>query len=91
MDIGTPVDLTREAMMMALLIGSPVLVVGMLVGLGIGLLQALTQIQDQTVSFVPKVIAMAVALSFTLPWLLQTLAGYSIQLIQNIPERIAGG
>lgn len=91
MDAGVPIDLTREAMLIALMIGAPVLIVGMAVGLGIGLLQALTQIQDQTVSFVPKVIAMALALSFTLPWLLQTLANYSIELFTNIPERIAGG
>ncbi len=91
MNTETTIDLTREAMMMCLMIGAPVLVVGMVVGLLIGFLQALTQVQDQTVSFVPKLLAMAVALAFTLPWILQKLIGYSTELFANIPERISGG
>ena len=54
----------------ALLISAPVLLVGMAVALGIGLLQAITQVQDQTVSFVPKIVGMVVALTLTLPWVL---------------------
>lgn len=91
MNAQTTIDLTREAMMMCLIIGAPVLLVGMAVGLLIGFLQALTQVQDQTVSFVPKLLAMAVALAFTLPWIFQKLVGYSADLFSRIPERIAGG
>jgi len=91
MDVSSTVDLTRQAMMMCLMIGAPVLLVGMIVGLLVGFLQALTQVQDQTVSFVPKLLAMAVALAFTLPWVLQKLVGYSEELITNIPQRIFGG
>ena len=57
----------------------------MLVGLIVGLLQALTQIQEQTVAFVPKLIAMAVALGISLPWVMTRLIEYSRELIQNIP------
>lgn len=91
MNAQTTIDLTRQAMMMCLVIGAPVLVVGMVVGLLIGFLQALTQVQDQTVSFVPKILAMAVALAFTLPWLFHKLAGYTVELFSTIPDRIAGG
>ena len=91
MDAVTVVDLTRNAMLMCLIIGAPVLLVGMLVGLLIGFLQALTQVQDQTVSFVPKILAMAVTLAFTLPWIFQKLVTYSTELFSNIPDRIAGG
>ncbi|PQO34825.1 flagellar biosynthetic protein FliQ [Bremerella cremea] len=91
MDPAMVVDLTRNAMIMCLIIGAPVLVVGMLVGLLIGFLQALTQVQDQTVSFVPKILAMALTLAFTLPWIFQKLVSYSAELFANIPERIAGG
>jgi flagellar biosynthetic protein FliQ len=79
------VDLTREAIMVALVIGAPVLVAGLLVGLVVGLLQALTQVQEQTVAFVPKLVAMVLVLSFTLPWLIARLVDYTHDLIENIP------
>jgi flagellar biosynthetic protein FliQ len=79
------VDLTREAIMVALVIGAPVLVAGLVVGLVVGLLQALTQVQEQTVAFVPKLVAMVLVLSFTLPWLIARLVDYTRDLIENIP------
>jgi flagellar biosynthetic protein FliQ len=84
------IDLSREAMMMCLLIGAPVLLVGMLVGLIIGLMQALTQVQDQTVSFVPKIVAMIAALGLSLPWVLQQMMSYSTMVISNIPNVLTG-
>jgi flagellar biosynthetic protein FliQ len=80
------VDLAREALIVATMIAAPALVVGMLVGLGIGLLQALTQIQEQTVAFVPKLLAMVLAVGFALPWILTRLVEYSHDLIANIPN-----
>ncbi len=82
------VDLGREAIVITLLMASPVLLAGMFVGLAIGLLQALTQIQEQTVSFVPKIVAMILALSFTLPWLVTRMLQYSTNLIEQIPVRM---
>jgi len=87
MDPHTAIDLGREAVWTSLLIGAPVLVAGMVVGLLIGLFQALTQIQEQTVAFVPKIVAMVLALSLTLPWLIARLMQYSTDLIQGIPGR----
>jgi flagellar biosynthetic protein FliQ len=85
------VDLSRNALVMALLIGSPVLVVGMVVGLIIGLLQALTQIQDQTIAFVPKIVAMIAALGLALPWLIHQMVQYSHDLFLRIPITLGGG
>ena len=85
------IDLGREAIKVALLLGAPVLITGVAVGLLIGLLQALTQVQDQTVSFVPKIVAMVVALAFCLPWLVQQMMEYSEVLIANIPRLVTGG
>jgi flagellar biosynthetic protein FliQ len=87
MDPNVAVDLGREAVWNALLIGGPVLVTGMVVGLLIGLLQALTQIQEQTIAFVPKIVAMVLALSVTLPWLISRMLQYSTELITEIPNR----
>ena len=55
-------------------------------GLLIGLIQALTQIQDQTISFVPKIVTMVLVLVMCLPWLIQRMMTYSEDLITNIPQ-----
>ena len=85
------IDMGREAIFTALLVGAPLLAIGVVVGLTIGLIQALTQIQDQTISFVPKIVAMVMALSLCLPWLVQKMLEYSEELIMNIPNVIMGG
>jgi flagellar biosynthetic protein FliQ len=76
---GEAIELVREALLTALTIGAPVLVVGMLVGIAMGLIQALTQVQDQTVAFVPKLLAMAAILLACLPWLLDRLLEFTRQ------------
>jgi flagellar biosynthesis protein FliQ len=87
MDPQDAIDLGREALWMMLLIGSPVLVAGMIVGLVISLFQALTQIQEQTVVFVPKIIVMLLVLSVSLPWLIAHMVQYTTDLIGGIPGR----
>lgn len=88
MDVQEAVDVGREAILMTLTIGSPILVAGMVVGLTIGLFQALTQIQEQAVSFVPKILAMVMTLSFALPWLVTRMVEYTQELISGIPDRL---
>tara|TARA_B100001123_G_C15045183_1_gene921194 strand:+ start:395 stop:670 length:276 start_codon:yes stop_codon:yes gene_type:complete len=85
------VDLGREAIILALMMGAPLLLVGAAMGLLVGLLQALTQIQDQTISFVPKFAAMIVALAICLPWLIKRMVEYSQELITSIPQTLLGG
>jgi flagellar biosynthesis protein FliQ len=84
------VDLGRHAMLIALMLGSPILAVGLIVAFGIGMLQTLTQIQDATISLVPKILAMMAALAVLLPWLLARLVEYSQMLISDIPMTIIG-
>jgi flagellar biosynthetic protein FliQ len=91
MDAQDAINLTQQAMFTALLLGAPILLAGVLVGLLIGLAQALTQIQDQTVAFVPKIVAMVGILIVCLPWLVQKMVEYSEALITNIPKTILGG
>lgn len=86
MDPQVAVDLGREALLITTIITAPILIAGVVVGLGIGLIQALTQVQEQTVAFVPKLLAMAVALGLSLPWILQQLVEYSRELVLNIPS-----
>jgi flagellar biosynthetic protein FliQ len=82
------VDLGRQAVLAALVLGGPVLLAGLVVGLVVGLLQAITQVQEQTVSFVPKLVAMVVVLSVMLPWLIDQMVRYSHDLITNIPNTL---
>lgn len=81
------IDLARRAIWVAVLIGSPVLLTGMAVGLIVGLLQALTQIQEQTIAFVPKIVAMVAVLSLTLPWLITQILQFTREMIVTIPQR----
>jgi flagellar biosynthetic protein FliQ len=63
------IDLSREAITMAAIVGGPILAAGLLIGLILGVLQAMTQIQDQTVSAVPKIVGMALVALLALPWM----------------------
>jgi flagellar biosynthesis protein FliQ len=85
MDAQEAISLGREALWTILLVGSPVLIAGMIVGLVIGLFQALTQIQEQSLVFVPKIIVMILVLSVSLPWLISQLVHYTTNLIESIP------
>jgi len=85
MDPQAAVDLTRQAIMTTLLVCAPVLVAGLIVGLLVGLLQAATQVQEQTLSFVPKMVAMLVVTSIGMPWLVSRLVTYFHDLVQGIP------
>lgn len=81
MDPSSATDLVRSALLAAVVIAAPMLIVGMAAGLTIGLLQALTQIQDQTVAFVPKILAMAAVLMACTPWLLMRLVEFTRTVI----------
>lgn len=83
------IDLVRDAILMSLIVAAPLLLIGMVVGLGIGLIQALTQIQDQTVSTVPKLVAMTIAIIICLPWLTDRMMEYSRNLYREIPPHMS--
>ncbi len=71
------IDLSREAITMAAIIGGPILAAGLLIGLVLGVLQAMTQIQDQTVSAVPKIIGMALVALLALPWMSERMVDFT--------------
>ncbi|NNJ27654.1 flagellar biosynthetic protein FliQ [Alienimonas chondri] len=77
-------DLSREALLTALLLGLPVLAAAAGIGLLVSLFQAVTQLQDQTLSFVPKIAAMAGVTLLALPWMIQLACDYTTDLFQNI-------
>ena len=77
-------DVAREAIFVLIKIGAPVMLVALVVGVLIALLQALTQMQEMTLSFVPKILAIFLTLVLTLPFMIATLVGFGEELFQRI-------
>jgi len=77
MEFNAALDLGREALLTALTIAGPVLCVGVVVGLIVSLIQTITQLSDQTLSLVPKILAMLMAAVFFVPWLATRLVEYA--------------
>lgn len=84
------IDLGRAALTVTVLLAAPLLLAALLTGLLIGLFQAATQIQEQTLSFIPKLLAMVVALLAAGPWLLQLITDFTTDHIINTVPRIIG-
>ena len=83
------VDLARNAIMLALLVAGPMLVVALGVGLVVSVIQAVTQIQEQTLSFVPKLVAVGATFLIALPWILQLLIKYTTELFRSLPSLVS--
>ncbi len=81
-------DVGRDALWVIALIASPLLLSALGVGLLVGMIQAATQIQEMTLTFIPKLIVLALALLIAGPWMLGVLTDFTINLIQSIPELI---
>lgn len=80
----TALELFRQAMMTSLLIASPMLAVGLVLGLAISILQAVTQIHEMTLTFIPKMIGVVAVIVLTLPWMLRVLLDYTASLLGNL-------
>lgn len=89
MPVDVAIDLCRSATVISLLIAAPVLACAVIVGLVISILQAVTQLQDQTLNFVPKIVAMGVVLVYVLPWTLSRMTAYSSDLFRAIPKLLS--
>ena len=83
---GMVLDLARNALMITLQLAAPILVFSLVSGLIISVFQAVTQINEMTLSFVPKIIAVAVAAVVFGPWMLNSLVTYMTNLFVNLPS-----
>ena len=84
MSVNEVLDISREAILVLLRIGAPVMLLALLVGLAISLFQALTQIQEMTLAFVPKILVIFVAMLVRMPCMIQTLIGFTERLADRI-------
>jgi len=85
MDTTQVVDLARQAVMLLLVVAGPVLLVGMVVGVTVSLIQAVTQVQEQTLSFVPKIFAMLITAVMIGPWAATKLIAFARQMLGSMP------
>ena len=83
------IDLSRDAILTALMLAAPLLLIALGVGLVISIIQSVTQIQEQTLAFVPKLVLVGGAFIVGLPWLLQILIRFTVTLIRGIPAMVA--
>ena len=84
----TVMTIAQRALEITLLLAAPLLIVALLVGLLVGVFQAATQINEMTLSFIPKLLGMATALVVAGPWMLKELVGYTRTLIESIPSLV---
>ncbi len=77
--------LGREAVMLTLMVSGPMLLFGLIIGLTISILQAVTQIHEMTLTFIPKIVAVAVALVIFLPWMITIIVDFTRNLFISIP------
>lgn len=88
MDVGMTITLIRTGVFQILIMAGPVLAVGMGVGLIVAIFQATTSIQDQTLSFIPKIAAILLSLVLFGPWMVRTIVQYTRQIFDQIPGMV---
>jgi flagellar biosynthesis protein FliQ len=88
MSSDTVLELSMQALELALRVALPLLIVGLVVGLAVSIFQAVTQIQEQTLSFIPKILALAGVLIVVGPWMLNQLLSYTTELWSRIPTLV---
>jgi flagellar biosynthetic protein FliQ len=81
--------LGREAIMLVLLVAGPMLAFGLIVGLVISIFQAVTQVHEMTLTFIPKIVAVAFALILFMPWMISIVTDFTTRLFENIPSLIS--
>ena len=90
MNQDTVVSLATQAMTLALEIAGPILLLGLIIGLLVSIFQAVTSIQEQSLSFIPKIIGLAALIVILGPWMLGQLVNYAQNLYMSIPQLIGG-
>lgn len=82
------IKLGQEVLTLVLYVGGPVLIVALVVGLGVSIFQAVTQVHEMTLTFIPKIIAVGATIILVLPWMMQRMIDFTINLLSAIPTLI---
>jgi flagellar biosynthetic protein FliQ len=90
MDAASVLDLAQDALIVAAKLGAPILITSLVVGFAISLVQSITQIQEVTLSFVPKAVAVAVAMVVAGQWMIAEMVSFTTDLFNRIPALVGG-
>jgi flagellar biosynthetic protein FliQ len=85
MDVSQALDIGRESLLLVLIIAAPVMVIGLITGLAISVFQAVTQLHEQTLVFIPKILAMALAALLFVPWITVRMLEFTRELLGQPP------
>ncbi len=88
MDLGFAVQIIRSAIFHILIVSAPALITGLVVGLIVSIIQATTSIQEQTLTFVPKIAAILIAIFVMGPWMIRVIVQFAENLFAQIPEMV---
>ena len=88
MELREATDLIRHTLVLALIVSAPMLLIGLAVGIIVSLIQAVTQIQEQTLSFIPKVLGLVVVIVIAGPWMLNQILSWTTELYGSIPSLV---
>ena len=80
------IGIARHALLLTLMISAPMLIFGLVVGLVISVFQAVTQIHEMTLTFIPKIVAVVAAVVIFLPWMLSKMVGFTTEILVSIPQ-----
>lgn len=80
------IGIVREALLTVCILALPPLGMALLVGIIVGILQATTQIQEQSLAFVPKIIAVLITLAVTAPWIIRVMTGFTVRIFGKLPD-----
>lgn len=90
MDFVVAIETGRQALMLVLLLAGPILLGALVTGLFIGVLQAVVHVQEQTLTFVPKIFVVLGIIILLLSWMMRILVDYASDLVRNIPQLLGG-
>jgi flagellar biosynthetic protein FliQ len=82
------IQIGRDALAMVMMVSAPMLVLGLIVGVAVSIFQATTQIQEQSLAFIPKIIAVFVAVLVFGPWMLSIMVGYTREIYMSLPSMV---
>lgn len=86
MDNGFVIEITNQAIKVTMMLAAPMLIGALVVGIMVSLFQAVTQINEQTLSFIPKVVVIVMALVLLSPWMMETITSFTHDLYTSIPS-----
>jgi len=91
MDEGLFIELTNKALLSMVIVAMPILIPALIGGVLISLFQTITQISEQTLTFVPKLLILILSYLFSGPWIIRFVSNYTVEIINRIPEISAPG